>query len=528
MSSPRAALLASSSGARLARIGLVLALATGCGAGSDRPDAARDAGLRADVPAPPPVDGDGDTITDEQEGNGRIDTDGDGTADVDDTDSDGDGLSDADELSGGTDPLDADSDGDGVVDLVEVVAGTDPLSPAESPRTRGDFFFVVPYENPPEPARDTLVFRTDIRRADVHFLIDTSRSMQEYIDTMRASLRTVVVPGVAAAIPDVAFGVGQFDVCPQSMHLAAEGICRGIEQNLVSTTDTAAVDEALGVLTADCGPVHEPYAQSMWVWATGDTTRWPRITAPSCAAGEVGLGCVREGALPILVVIGDEPFSESYAQTAVSCDGGACSSCVDFPTPSEVLAAFLAIRGRVVVLGPTATSPQWSTIVRGTDSFGEGGLPLLFAGAGAGTVDAQVVEAISALARNTPLDIRARARDVDEGPADAVDATIFVDRIEPNRTGGLADPTDPSVVCVGGLPTRDEDGDGRPETFTDVEPGAPVCFDIVPRQNTTVMPLDAPQVFRAEIEVLGDGVTVLDTRVVYFLVPSRDGTNFLE
>jgi hypothetical protein len=237
---------------------------------------------------------------------------------------------------------------------------------------------------------------------------------------------------------------------------------------------------------------------------------------------------VREGALPILVMIGDELFSESYAQMASSCADGACSSCAEFPTPEDVLDAFLEIRGRVVVLGPTATSPQWSTIVRGTDSFGEGGLPLLFAGAGAGTVDAQVVEAISALARNTPLDIRARARDVDEGPADAVDAALFVDRIEPNRTGGLADPTDPSVVCVAGLPSRDEDGDGRAETFTDVEPGAPVCFDIVPRQNTTVMPLDAPQLFRAEIEVLGDGVTVLDTRIVYFLVPSRDGTNFLE
>jgi hypothetical protein len=33
------------------------------------------------------------------------------------------------------------------------------------------------------------------------------------------------------------------------------------------------------------------------------------------------------------------------------------------------------------------------------------------------------------------------------------------------------------------------------------------------------MPTADPQLFRAEVDVLGDGVTVLDTRTVYFLVP---------
>jgi hypothetical protein len=50
-----------------------------------------------------------------------------------------------------------------------------------------------------------------------------------------------------------------------------------------------------------------------------------------------------------------------------------------------------------------------------------------------------------------------------------------------------------------------------------------VCFDVIPRMNTTVMPTDMPQVFRAIIEVVGDGVTVLDEREVFFLVPPDDG-----
>lgn len=37
--------------------------------------------------------------------------------------------------------------------------------------------------------------------------------------------------------------------------------------------------------------------------------------------------------------------------------------------------------------------------------------------------------------------------------------------------------------------------------------------------NTTVPPLAEPQMFMATIVVAGDGVTTLDTRDVYFLVP---------
>ncbi len=39
--------------------------------------------------------------------------------------------------------------------------------------------------------------------------------------------------------------------------------------------------------------------------------------------------------------------------------------------------------------------------------------------------------------------------------------------------------------------------------------------------NTTVMPTLDPQLFRARIDVLGDGFTPLDNRDVYFLVPPR-------
>jgi hypothetical protein len=501
----------------------------------------------------PLADGDGDTISDFHEGAGRIDSDGDGTPDTTDADSDGDGISDADEagdtdvttlpvdtdgdgifdfrdrdsdgdglsdgdeVTAGTDRLDPDSDDDGINDLVETIAGTDPHDATSNPRASGDFFFLVPYMEPPSPTRDTLVFATNIQRADIFFMIDTSISMQGYIDTIRASLTSTIIPGVAAAIPDAQFGVGQFDICPTAAATHMPGTCRGIEVNQATTADTAAVGAALTTLTADCSGVHEPYAQSIVLWATGADPRWPSVVPPACTDG-IGIGCGRRDALPILVMIGDEPFTESYAQGGTSCASGVCTSCMAYPTVTEIVAAVNSVAGRVIELGPASMrSPaDWSAIATGTGAVDASGNPLIFPTAGEGTVDAAVVDAIRALAENTPLDITAVARD---DAADTIDALQFIDRIETNTAGGIADPRDATRICVGGLPTADTDGDGVMETFPDVRPGTPVCFDIVPTMNVSVEATGEPQLVRAFIDVLGDGVTVLDTREVYFLIP---------
>ena len=55
--------------------------------------------------------------------------------------------------------------------------------------------------------------------------------------------------------------------------------------------------------------------------------------------------------------------------------------------------------------------------------------------------------------------------------------------------------------------------------FIDILPGTIVCFDIFVRRNDTVPATEEPQVFKAYVDVVGDGITVLDTRDVYFLVP---------
>ncbi len=61
------------------------------------------------------------------------DTDGDGFRNECDVDDDGDGLSDAEELTLGTNPLLPDTDGDGFADGIEVAQETDPLDPLVFP-----------------------------------------------------------------------------------------------------------------------------------------------------------------------------------------------------------------------------------------------------------------------------------------------------------------------------------------------------------------------------------------------------------
>lgn len=513
--------------------------------GATLPDGG-DAGRR---PPPDATDSDGDTIRDLHEGEGRLDTDGDGTPDSEDLDSDddgypdaeeagdadpgtppvdtdgdgepdardfdsdGDGLPDRAEREAGTDRLAQDTDGDGVSDLVEVAAGTDPTDAADDPRSRGDFFFVVPYEEDPTPERDTLLFEAAIRKADVLFLIDTSVSMQPFIDTVLGRLRDRIVPGLSAAIPDVWFGVGEFDILPEDLTPGFD--CVGVRNVQPSTGEILRVEAALETLDTPCTG-HEPYAQALWLWATGMHGRWAGLADPGCAAGRVGMGCARPDALPIVVLIGDESYRESFFRSDAMVG--------DAPPLGTLVDAYREISGRVVVLGPTVTAssfgteidPDYAALLRRTGSVDAAGEPLLFPDATFESIGDDVVEAIERLASGAALTVSPAARDHDDPDDMGVDATRFIDRLEANL-GGVA-------PCTGGLEAEDRDGDGVIETFVNVPGRTPVCFDIVPAVNTVVPPGDRPRVFRAAVDVIGDGVTRLDTRDVFFLVPPRPDT----
>ena len=426
-----------------------------------------------------------------------------------DTDSDNDGIADGRELEIGTDICNPDTDGDGVSDLIELAYGSDPLDPEDDPRSRGDFVFVVPYEEDPNPEVDTLVFSTDLQQADIYFVIDTSHSMGGELTNLTNDLQTVIIPGIRDAIPDVQFGAGGFENCPNRRNCA--NAMRNFQDITAVITD---VQNALNTMLTNprCGP-YEPYTSILWLLATGDTSPWaayaPAYFGPHprrCSdPATIGWPCFRPGAIPIIIQFGDEGWTQDE------------NYCNPMRTTAQAIDALNAINSKYIGINSNRIHANMEQVAIGTGSVDLESNPLVFdiSGTGVGLGD-QVVNAVEVLANQVPIEVHS---DAEDDLTDDVDATIFIERIEPNVVGGVPDPMDPAKICVAGLEVEDRTGDTLPDVFTSVLPGTTVCFDIYPKMNETVEPGEEPQIFRAFIHVLGDGFTLLDTRDVYFLVP---------
>ncbi|HJL14426.1 MAG TPA: VWA domain-containing protein [Sandaracinaceae bacterium LLY-WYZ-13_1] len=479
-------------------------------------------------------DSDGDGWTDAEEAGDAdpdtapVDTDMDGVADFRDTDSDGDGLSDTRERELGTARDDADTDGDGVSDLVEIEAcpdgdtscEMDATDPSSSPRERGDFVFAMPYMMPPMPERDTLDFATDIRVADVYFLVDTTGSMGGPIDNVRASLSTPgtgIIDRVRAEISDTWFGVGGFDDYQAGGYGYASSGDRAYYHLQDLTGSAADAQSAVNTLATHYGgDGPESGIAALHAVATGlglpgssgwNEDRSSSASFPPCGMGSYGWPCFRPGAVPIVVLISDTyqhngPGGE-YAYDDSVIGGHA-------PTYDETVTVLTDNRIRVIgVSVGTSARSQMEMLATATGAVDGTGAPLVSV-ASSGTVSDAVVNQIRTLVNQTPIDISLEYVD---DPSDAVDTwAAFVDHVEANEAGDPARGCDPRMA-------EDTDGDGYPDTFMNVTPGARVCFDIIPKQNDTVMPTPMPQLFMATLRVLGDGFTELDSRDVFFLVP---------
>ncbi len=510
---------------------------------------------------PDDPDSDGDGISDADEGNtgGNPctpgDSDGDGTPDFLDADSDNDGLSDARERELGTDPSAIDTDGDGVTDLGEVDgSGTNPTDPT-STIPEGDFFVVLPYLGEHQERR--LRFGTNIERADVFFLVDMTGSMGEERQNLITGLLTVIIPGVEGAIPDVEFGVGGFDdyptggygadcvvldilgtgsgprcdtpfyllreIAPAEQDLGGWSLPASASQcpfdqsirNIGRITGTPNgeqdIQEAVEGLPCHYGAdAPESYGPALFATATGMGLSWPggMVPARSCPsipdepAARRGYPCFRPGALPIVLIFGDNTWHNG--------PGGA--SPYSFPSPSydETVAALDAIGARVLGVNSGDARGHFEQVARDTGAVRADGSPLVFdiASNGSGLTSA-VVDAVTELVGGTPQDVNTR-RDNVPGNPDGFDATQFILSIVPFEGYG-----------AGGGPGGYESKDAT--TFYGVIPGTTVEFTI-DFHNAVRPGADVAQIFQARIIVVGNGVTDLDARNVYIVVPPEGGT----
>ena len=489
-------------------------------------------------------DSDGDGIPDAIEAGDMllttppVDTDSDGTPDFLDLDSDNDFVLDREEdLNGNgmvdpcpmpgvtpceSSPTSSDTDGDGTPDLIERVAGSDPGDPS-STISAGDFFFVLPFGGPAQDG--TFDFSTNLRIADIFFSVDTTGSFDEEIAQIQTTLRQDIIPGVRAIIPDVAFGVGRFEDFPLDPH----GLAGDVPYELVQTPTTSPVLIQAGVnaLAPAAGGLDTPESgiEALYQWASG--AGFAAFGYQPFTRGGIGGVGFRNFALPIIVQITDARSHTPAEYAAFTTEAH---------SRDDAVSALTSIGARVIgvdslenagtsddprtelediavatnsIIAPNANNECLTGVAnapRPPVDVGAGPIcPLVFDvlpnGAGLGTL---IVDAIATLASIGTLDISTGVQGF---------TTDIVGRPLPM---GLT--TAPFVKSVTPVPPAPAGSTISGDRFLGVTPGSTVTFRVT-AQNDFLMPTEQDQLMEIAIQVLGDRVTLLDTRRVFVIVP---------
>jgi len=459
-----------------------------------------------DLPDYRDADSDGDGFSDLDESGDTVletaprDTDQDGAPDFIDGDSDGDALSDADEAQYGTDPYKYDTDGDTYSDGGEVAAGSSPSSSESIP---SGLYIVVPQRS---VTSESFTFTTEIGRADLVFVLDTTGSMGPTLTSLATDF-TTVVQEVSSIIPDAAFGVVTFK------DYNASGMGSGgdrpfvLEQQVTTRRDR--VQEVLnGLRDGSGGDLPESAMEALYQSASGQgfdqdcDLAWDTNTdvAPFLASaqdvfqgtvdgsydssdtstGLLGGVGIRQYALPLFVWTTDTDFRDP--------DDGepAAGSCENAAGEGRVVSAMNALGGKLLGINAgseTGLTEQMIQLAGGTSSYadldGDGELdPLVFSSQGGREVVDAVVQGVTALHLS--------------GEFQKVEL-----RVDGDVWGFVRDV--------------------EPPLYTDVRPGDALNFSISLYGASPATADD--QIFTLTLVVVGDGSTSLDSRQILIVVP---------
>jgi hypothetical protein len=392
-----------------------------------------------------------------------------------------------------------------------------------------DFFFLEPFKQDPTPSKDILKFGTNIKQVDLAFNVDTTRSMGGAIENFKTNLSTTIFPNLKKAIPSVGLAVVEFKDFGDSPV---------VQVHQVITTDVTKAQAAAGVLSAGGGG-DEPEADvcSMMHIVTGK----PCSTTPAHTPAAKTFGGVdfRPGALPVVVNVTDAHWHDSVSWPPLEGYGleadlmpAVKKANVRFIGVTEMHADYADMEDQANYLSdytssnvpPTAFG---SSCAAGKCCTGEAGAARDVAGPkkqcrlnfqirdGNGLGD-QVVRAIQALSVGSIFDVTAQPSNDPKNPGGVDAVASFVQALRAMKEGDGGD-------CKTGFTTVDKNGDGIDDTFLAVEVGTPVCFEVIPKVNSTVPPAEKAVFFKAFINVIGlPGSVLLDQREVLFLVPPTD------
>ncbi|MGI6394216.1 MAG: hypothetical protein ACOX2F_05735 [bacterium] len=469
-----------------------------------------------DLPDYLDTDSDGDSLSDSVECPEQPckDTDEDGVPDYLDKDSDNDGLTDREEKELGTDPYNKDTDGDGSDDLAEIVYGSNPLDP-NSKIPEGLFYVVLPY-NAPWTVSRIWEFDTDISKIDIAFMIDLSGSMNEEQENLRAAMKTDVISKVKT------LHEGTLDAAYSLVHFMDFGggvsMDRVYKVDQFVTTDEDKIKDAIdntpspgggtechwlvmyaatteNDIVGPCSEVGMPFGSNM-------QCNFPN---PDCVGEEGYRGglCFREKAMPILILITDEDFTDNRLP------------------PYNELASDLAqqslVEQNAKFIGVDSSSVNGNNKIKGK-------FELL----------SQITGSLDANGNNFSFSVgtdavAADGKKMSEKIGEAIESlTSFVqmDVWVAGNSNEDCNEINVSDFIIGGIPIKADppEGAGIDETnmkFTDVNPGTVVTFDVQFQNTFCPNYTDAPALYKAEAMVLGEGA-YLSKKEVNVIVPKSD------
>lgn len=410
----------------------------------------------------------------------------------------GDGVIDAAGAIDATPAWAIDSDGDGASDVVEDALGTDPDDEEDSPEANGDVAVLVPYQA--APADQLVVLSGVLTTVDVYVIVDRSGSMTGEMTAIKDNMGAVIdglqcMPAGSGTppdcVPDLYAGVGTLGY--QNKEPFTNRLDLQTNPNFAGVTFT----------TVDDTNTKEASTFATWAAVTGlgsasatGCTLATVAARTTCPAGTWGYPCFRDGAFPIVALATDEqPIT----------DGGDTYECPAWP--AVVAPAFTSRGARVVGIKGSGAAVAVGTdlALMATDTGAvdakNGNEPLVVDGSDT-TAATAIGNALQTLVAGVPLDVGLTLRDDDGDAVDVADA--FLDGFEVAPTARAA--CDDTFTTQGAR-------------YLDAPPGTTLCWTLVAKENATVEPTAEAQVFHATVDEVADGITVLTSRDVYFVVP---------
>ena len=461
------------------------------------------------------LDSDGDGLLDSVEGTDDID--GDGLGNYIDIDSDGDMLSDGEEVSSNaSNPYLADSDGDGSNDLIEIALGTNPTDPEDNPGNNGDVVFVVSGRGELDTPSQTISTTTNYQQLDVFFLIDETGSMGPELSAMNSAVVSIIdsltcEPSGVLCVEDADCSSGE--VCGLAGGCIEDPSISGCVpsfwsgagvysdpsydiENLASLSPNSSTT-ASAIPTSTGGGYAENMFQAAACMANPSAAGCPGAIS-GCVSGGIGCPGFRSDAVRVLVEITDEPDMANNSFSAASAG-------------AELVAQDIKFVGIDCDSGHSGL-PDLEALATAANSIDAAGNPFVRSGDNA-AVATQATSALQEILDMVPMEVTIELSEVS---GDDGDALPMLDYITVNTSGDDLD-GDGIADCGGPTTTFDEDGDGWDESFSDIEPSSPVCWDVVALDTAFPAGTTSVQIYTVEVLIRGNDA-LLDVAHAHFII----------